>query len=292
MTDAIEDSDPAIKELMNIKQDKYHFYFSWNIPELLNIKKEDNFKLFCIEKEIFNRASTKIEGYKLRKRVNIMKIPFNQFPRSPESAHKAGKLKWTHKRDFVSFLNSFKKEIFIETGTGLALTLIMVIESNDRSFNKIMSVELLSERQESNKSKINNVINSRNIDVSTELYCGMSYKELPKMLLGVNKSCVILLDAHPSGKGSGGDEEVRAGDERFRSDYIIREELEVILSHNIKDHVILIDDIPRLMVEAGEVQKLFTKHNLLDKYNFYWVADIEQCNPNYREEKILVCEPK
>lgn len=91
---------------------------------------------------------------------------------------------------------------------------------------------------------------------------------------------VLFLDAHPSGQGTAGhDELMRDGSgSEFDQDTIIKQELTIILSHR-KDHCIIIDDC------QGENALTRYYKSLMPGYRFKFY-DWE----GYKE-KVLVCEP-
>jgi len=94
-------------------------------------------------------------------------------------------------------------------------------------FKKIYSIELSQKLSEYNKKFFSNYKNIKILQ-------GDSGKFLPELLSGINEACLFWLDAHYSGKGNSsvkGDLETP-----------IMQELEAILKHRVKNHVILIDD--------------------------------------------------
>jgi len=153
------------------------------------------------------------------------------------------------------------------------------------SFELLKSVEYVPERQTRNLQ----VIKNKNLDHKIELYTGKSSECLPAMLLGVNGQVVFFLDAHPSGKNSGGHKELmldRANSE-FTNKNIVSGELEIILNHHIKNHVILIDDVCKGLI-LDTIYPLFEKYGMEDDYNFFYTRDMEE----ERKDKMLFCEPK
>ncbi len=120
------------------------------------------------------------------------------------------------------------------------------------------------------------------------LFEGDSRRHLTKML--EDKPCVIFLDAHPSGPGSGGHDDLmeKGKESTFQQDIILEDELGIILTHR-PDHVILIDDqhgasdfTDRLIDMARGVNK------------DYQAIFLDECLADgiYRKDKILVLIPK
>ena len=50
LTNAQKDKDPAIEQLQN--NEKYKFHFAFENDEMMEIQKQDNYKLFCIERQM------------------------------------------------------------------------------------------------------------------------------------------------------------------------------------------------------------------------------------------------
>ncbi|TAN58436.1 hypothetical protein EPN15_00980 [Patescibacteria group bacterium] len=126
------------------------------------------------------------------------------------------------KRDIVrEYAKKFNLNIFIETGTYLG----EMIGAMRRIFKEIYSIELdpvLCDRAKKKFAK------SRHINI----YCGDSGIVLPQILSKQTTPCLFWLDAHYSaGITAKGELETP-----------IIKELNQILDHPVKEHVILIDD--------------------------------------------------
>lgn len=118
---------------------------------------------------------------------------------------------------------SNRSNVFIETGTYLGQTSQSAAEMG---FSKVYTIELAPHYYKSAKIKLSPF-------KQIECVFGDSQIELPKILDKVNESAVFWLDGHFSG-----------GDTGSGIDSVpLYKELEIIQSHHIKDHVILIDDI-------------------------------------------------
>jgi hypothetical protein len=110
----------------------------------------------------------------------------------------------------------------IETGTYLG----EMVEASKKTFDRIYSIELDSNLYEIAKQRFSK---SRSIAIIK----GDSGRVLPELLKSIESPCLFWLDAHYcSGASTSGGELITP----------IMKELECILNHSIKKHVILIDD--------------------------------------------------
>jgi hypothetical protein len=110
---------------------------------------------------------------------------------------------------------------FIETGTYRG----EMVEAIKTTFDRIYSIELDSTLYETAKQRFSK---SRSITIIK----GDSGRVLPKLLKSIKSPCLFWLDAHYSSGITG----------RGELETPIMKELQCILSHSIKKHVILIDD--------------------------------------------------
>jgi hypothetical protein len=120
-----------------------------------------------------------------------------------------------------SYLKQYSLDNFVETGTYLGDTLDHIAKCGVRC----TSIELSRELYEAARKRFNGYKNVR-------LVQGDSGKKLPELLKEINKPVLFWLDGHYS---SG----ITASAENHTP---ISTELQAILSHPIKQHVILIDD--------------------------------------------------
>ena len=125
------------------------------------------------------------------------------------------------KFDLTQF--SRDKKIFIETGTYLGGGIRTALNSG---FNIIHSIELDKRRYDAVKNKFKNKQN-------VYLYHGNSGVVLEDVMKNINEPVVFWLDAHFNGDNA------EYGDKWCP----LNEELNIINSHHIKTHTILIDDI-------------------------------------------------
>ena len=124
-------------------------------------------------------------------------------------------------RTVKEYAKIFSVETFIETGTYLGDMVNAVMDT----FNKIYSIELDKTLYEQAKKKF-----SRHRKIS--IFHGDSSKVLPVILADISGPCLFWLDGHYSGGITA------KGD--FNTPII--QELNCILDHTIRGHVILIDD--------------------------------------------------
>lgn len=120
-----------------------------------------------------------------------------------------------------SYANKFSIKIFIETGTYLGDTVM----SMRNKFDEIYSIELdkiLFEKA------VNKFINYPHINILQ----GDSSEILPNILSKINEPALFWLDGHYSGGITS----------KANLNTPILKEIELILDHKIKDHIILIDD--------------------------------------------------
>ena len=130
---------------------------------------------------------------------------------------------------------------FVETGTHEGTSIESALELG---FKELYSVEINRWRAEYCKEKFEDYEN-------VHLSQGWSTDFLRELLPTINERCLFWLDAHDEGGGA----------PTF-------EELDIIKQHHIKNHVIIIDDVP---VYYGDGQELKDKIlEISDKYNFYW----------------------
>ena len=102
-----------------------------------------------------------------------------------------------------------------------------MIHAVQKTFSKIYSIELDKALYEKAKKRF-----SKDYHHHIKLFCGDSRSVLPHILSKIEQSCVFWLDAHYSGKETGGSS--------LKTPII--EELNQIFNYNNFDHVILIDD--------------------------------------------------
>jgi len=109
----------------------------------------------------------------------------------------------------------------IETGTYLG----DMLAANADNFDRLISIELSPDLFNKAKERFSGID-------KIELKCGNSAELLPEILREIREPCLFWLDAHYSGGNTG----------RGDLDTPIMKELHSILTHPVKEHVILIDD--------------------------------------------------
>ena len=117
-------------------------------------------------------------------------------------------------RAIAEFARDYNLCVLVETGTNLG----NMINAQKKRFREIHSIELNEWLASRAKRKFKN-------EPNIHLYQGDSGRILPQILEQLNEPCLFWLDAH-------------WGDESAA----IRQELESIYRHRIRDHVLLIDD--------------------------------------------------
>ncbi|CAN5383865.1 hypothetical protein BH11BAC3_BH11BAC3_19450 [soil metagenome] len=129
----------------------------------------------------------------------------------------------------LGYKKQFGLDTFIETGTFLGDT----IEQFKHDFSKLISFELSKELAVKAKNRFNK-------DQHITIIQGDSGALLPLVLEAINEPCLFWLDGHYSSEFFIGEEYIvtAKGDKNTP----VIEELQAILAHPIKGHVILIDD--------------------------------------------------
>ncbi len=140
----------------------------------------------------------------------------------------------------IELQKRFNLKTFIETGTFTG----GMVESMRKVFPKIFSIELDDGYWQKARKKFRKY-------PQIVLLKGDSVKVLPELLKTINTPCLFWLDGHYSGGLTAkGDLETP-----------IRQELEIISKHHIKNHVITIDDA-RMFVGASDYPTLEEARNL------------------------------
>lgn len=151
-------------------------------------------------------------------------------------------------------------DILIETGTSYGSGVERALIAG---FSEVRSVEMQPERV---------VINRRNFSdrPQVKIYEGDSRTQLFDMI--PDKPCVIFLDAHPSGPGSSGHDNllefVKKGmveKSDFHQNNILREELKIILKSAHK-HLIILDDQDEVVEEWIEMFPDYYHEHVNSKY--------------------------
>lgn len=128
------------------------------------------------------------------------------------------------------YAKQYGTKTLIETGTYRGDTIAATIDVFERAYSIELSEELASKAQ----ARFAN-------DARVNILQGDSASELPKILEQVDSPALFWLDAHYSaGITSGGE-----------TGAPILKELETILAHPVKDHIILIDDAREFTGENG-----------------------------------------
>jgi hypothetical protein len=123
---------------------------------------------------------------------------------------------WPYERIFKKYKSNC--DIFFETGTHFGDS---VQDALNLGFKKIISVEINDEYYNYCLDKFKDNLNKK-----VFLFLGDSLVHLPQMLTIVDTKAMFWLDAHSDGNTTP-----------------FQQELQLILNHHIKNHVIIIDDI-------------------------------------------------
>lgn len=121
----------------------------------------------------------------------------------------------------VNYSRKYALSVFVETGTFLGY----MVEVQKYRFKKLISIELDVALYEKAKDKFKE-------DVNISIYQGDSTYILPQILSGLSEPSLFWLDGHYS-------EGITA---KGNINTPILSELKSILQHNVKGHLILIDD--------------------------------------------------
>lgn len=161
----------------------------------------------------------------------------------------------------IDFRNyTWFSDTMVETGTHCGTGVDQALESG---FSDIRSVELYD-------MWYLHSLNRFKSDSRIKLWHGDSREHLNNML--PDKPCVVVLDAHPSGPGTAGHDDLTMNGDNsiYGQDNVLKAELDIILNNKHK-HLILIDD-------QSSINEEYT--NMMKGYSFRYVGN-----------KYLVCIP-
>jgi hypothetical protein len=154
----------------------------------------------------------------------------------------------TKKETFAKYNNGY----FIETGSHLGNGIQQAL---DAGFKKVISIELSDKyfTHCENRFKDND---------NVKIVKGDSFKVLPEVIKDIDEPITFWLDGHHS-----------CGDTALGEHWApLMQELDVIKSHDVKNHTILIDDM-RCWEEPNEVHG-FYKDDIFEK--------LKEINPDYK----------
>jgi len=151
------------------------------------------------------------------------------------------------------YAKKFSIKIFIETGTDDGAT----VASVKNIFNKIYSIELSIVLYARAKDKFSK-------DSRISIIHGDSSKELPKVLKNISEPCLFWIDAHYSAGISA----------KGKINTPAWQELQHILKHPTKGHVILIDDA-RKFTGKNDYPSIQEVQNLVFEYLPDWSFKIK-----------------
>lgn len=127
--------------------------------------------------------------------------------------------------------------VFVETGTYLGNA---VVEAQKAGFKQCYSVEFHPEFWE-------NVVKRFENDDTVEVFLGSSDECLKDLMPRITKKCLFWLDAHDT-FGTGGGVPTYA-------------ELDILKEHKIKNHTIIIDDVPLYFGDGQELRRRILEIN-------------------------------
>ena len=205
--------------------------------------------MICLTKKISKKLYNILSKYNWIK-VKINKIIINDWEKNGRPIPPPHIVKVEIVKEYA---HKFSKEIFIETGTYYG---DMIIETQN-IFNQIYSIELDKDLYLKAKRLFNNITN-------IHILQGDSSKVLPNLLSKIKKPCLFWLDAHYSGGITA----------KGNLNTPIMFELKSILSHKIKDHVILIDDARCFNGLQGYPSIQDLRHFIKEERPRNWVFEI------------------
>lgn len=144
-----------------------------------------------------------------------------------------------------SYQRKYGLKILIETGTYLGA----MVNATKDDFKKIYTIELDDKLYKSAKNKFKKYQH-------VKVLSGDSTNVLPKLLKQINQPCLFWLDAHFS----------RGITAKGIKETPIMEELNSILKHKIKTHVILIDDANAFIGKKDYPKVTYLKRFILKRY--------------------------
>ena len=153
----------------------------------------------------------------------------------------------------AKYARKFGIKTLIETGTLRG----EMVAASKKVFQNIYSIELDEALFEKAVQRFDNV-------PQIEIIKGNSGDVLPFLLERIAGPCIFWLDGHYSGAGTGRGEE----------DTPISKELEAIISHDCREHVLLIDDA-RLFTGINGYPTLEALRNMLNARRPEWVVETE-----------------
>lgn len=161
-----------------------------------------------------------------------------------------------------AYLNRFSIDRFFETGTYLGETLGYIAETGIQC----ISIELSQELYDAARKRFRDYKNVKIVQ-------GDSGQKLPQLLNDINKPTLFWLDGHYSAGITA----------RAKTHTPVSKELEAILRHPIKQHVVLIDDA-RYFDGSNDYPHLDELMRLLREeksYNVEVSTDIIRITPNF-----------
>ena len=151
------------------------------------------------------------KGYINDEEIDFIVLDWNRFNAPTPPPHKI------KQQIIAEFGKKYGCKVLVETGTFRG----DMMEAQKNNFEKLFSVELSVDFWETAKKRFKN-------DSQINLIQGDSGEVLPKLVPTIDQPALFWLDGHPDGV---------SGDPLW-------EELESLKKHHIKNHTIIVDDIP------------------------------------------------
>ena len=225
----------------------------WGCSNLEELGYDPDGYMYCKDEneiiEVTNKLTPELYHSKkeaIEHNFNVAKHYSNIYKRLAEvmeSIIDLNNIKGTSVWGYKSLFNKYKKDhnILVETGThkgdGVAYAL-------ELEFDKIISVEILEDLYKQCTEKFSSEITNNQV----ELYLGDSNEKLPDMIKKIDESSLIFLDGH------------------FGNGDPLWKELEILKSHPIKEHTIIVDDFPNYFSDRESELK----------------QKLKEINPNYK----------
>ena len=167
----------------------------------------------------------------------------------------------------------------IETGTCDGRTVEFVLKHGAKAVRS----------GEGSKVRYDNCVSKFTDDDRVQLWNGFSSDLLWEMIEDINEPVVFFLDAHPSGPGSYGHDEIQGGNPRFGQGNVLNQEIEIISRHHIKTHTVIVDD-QHNHEDGLKVIEIFKKRFLEINPNYHFSIDKKSPNTPATTACCLVAE--
>jgi hypothetical protein len=226
----------------------------WGCPNLEELGYDPNGFIHCNDENEIIKATNKLtsEDYFNRKEAinhnyELAKYYANLFERFKDAINEIVEINNIKDR-VLSTKTLFKKykgnyNILLETGTHHGDGVKNALESG---FDKIISVEILPELYEECLNRFSKEIEEGKV----HLFLGDSNQKMEEMLQLIDEPAIFFLDGH------------------FNDGKPLWGELEIIKKHFIKEHTIIVDDMPNYFGDGNEVKEKILEINPNYTFNY------------------------